>query len=116
MQRDSRRVLFAFRPIELAAYEGRRMRRIQDARGRIAPGNAPELDHEVLAPLPNQLRELGGMVGEEMKLARGPELLPLKEHRRLWRQQQQRRQDPGAAGTRLLVQPPTVGAVRDLIM
>src|ERR1700750_3222764 len=88
VERDGRGVLLALRPVQLAAHEGRWMRGVENACRRIAPADAPELRHEFGPPFPNQLPEIATVIGEEVELARRPELLSLKQHRRLRRQQQ----------------------------
>src|ERR1043165_6441214 len=110
---EGERLLVARAPIELAAEErvgrlGRRQRRFG--------GDALELLEELAPPLGHEGRQLGLVIGEgEERRGRG-ELLPLKQHRRLRREQEERRERADVGLPRELVDALAVGGVRDLIV
>src|ERR687887_2809450 len=100
VQRDGVRVTLALRMIELAALEDSRVRRIGEARAHLRRGQAGKLCEEFRAAFLYEPRELGRVVGEEHEWARGGKLLPLKQHRRGRRQEQERGDRAPASGTR----------------
>src|ERR1043165_9100065 len=106
-------VLVARAPIELALQErverlGRRERRLG--------GDAGELLEEVAASLRHAARDLRLVVGEVEERRRCGELLPLKQHRRLRREEEQRRQRADVGGRCDLMDALAVRRVRDLIV
>src|SRR3954463_4104015 len=116
MQIQGLAILMSLGPIQLASDEGPAVRRVIHRRGATRRGDARELRQELAATLSYELRQIRVVISEIEKRARRRELLPLKEHRRLRQQQQQRGERTIAARARLLMKPAARTAVGHLIV
>jgi len=117
-EREMPRVGFSrtLRPIQLAPSERRFTGRVGEAAGDLRRRDVRELAEELGTAAPNEPREIRRVVGEVQKGRGGEELLPLKDHWRLRKQEQQGRHRPiGGRRRELMLAQPERG-VRDLIV
>src|SRR3954468_17502783 len=106
----------AFAQVELAAREGVRIGRVGQTGLRLRLRDAGKLSQELGASLADQLRQFLLVVGKVEERAGRLEFLPLKQHGRARREQQQGGHRPATARTAELMSAQAPSRVRDLVV
>ncbi len=102
--------------VQLATFEGSRIARVRKTILHLGSRQAGELRKKLGAAQANLFGESGTMIGEEQKWAGRGEFLPLKEHRRAGRQQQERSDRAEFARRAQSMTALAISRVGDLIM
>src|SRR5581483_12301174 len=116
VQLVNRAIFFALGKIEFAPLERLRRSRIGKMCLRRREREARKFTEELRAALSHAIRKNRRRIGEKHKWRRSRELLPLKQHRRLRREQQERRHRTKQRWRSALMHAQSESGVRDLIV